>query len=95
MKESTSLKKQCKAMKGLEQVSSTLCSLAAFVMYIPQGGGGWGVGAEDFGEFSLERKGGTVNISEGRKRRMPFFLDVIERLSICNIITKQVKFFIF
>ena len=57
--------------------------------------GGVGVGAEDFGEFSLERKGGMVNISEGRKGRMPIFLDVIERLSICNIITKQVKFLIF
>ena len=53
------------------------------------------MGTEDFGEFSLERKGGMVNISKGRKGRMPFFLDVIERLSICNIITKQVKFFIF
>ena len=53
------------------------------------------MGTEDFGEFSLERKGGMVNISEGRKGRMPFFLDVIERLSICNIITKQVKFLIF
>ena len=35
-------KKQCKAMKGLVQVSSALYSLAAFIMYIPQGGGGGG-----------------------------------------------------
>lgn len=28
-------KKQCKAMKGLVQVSSALYSLAAFIMYIP------------------------------------------------------------
>ena len=60
-------------MKGLVQVSSALYSLAAFIMYIPQGGRGWG--AEDFGEFSLERKGGMVNISEGRKGRMPIFLN--------------------
>ena len=36
-----------------------------------------------------------VNISEGRKGRMPIFLDVIERLSICNIVTTQVKLLIF
>ena len=59
------------------------------------GGGGGGGGAEDFGKFFLEGKGGMVNISEGRNGRMPIFLDVIERLSICNIITKQVKFLIF
>ena len=35
-------KKQCKAMKGLVQVSSALYSLAAFIMYILQGGGGGG-----------------------------------------------------
>ena len=45
-------------------------------------------------EFFLEGKGGMVNISEGRKGRRPIFLDVIERLSICNIITTQVKFLI-
>ena len=36
-----------------------------------------------------------VNIPEGRRGRMPIFFDVIERLSICNIITKQVKLLIF
>ena len=86
----THSKKQCKAMKGLEQVSSTLYSLGR-IHYVYH----WGWGAEDFGEFFLERKGGVVNISEGRKGRIPIFLDVIERLSICNIVTKQVKFLIF
>ena len=52
-------------------------------------------GAGDFGDFSLEGKGEIVNISEGRKGRMPIFLDVIGRLSICNIITTQMKLRIF
>ena len=86
----THSKKQCKAMKGLEQVSSTLYSLGR-IHYVYH----WGWRAEDFGEFFLERKGGMVNISEGWKGRIPIFLDVIERLSICNIVTKQVKFLIF
>ena len=86
----THSKKQRKAMKGLEQVSSTWCSLGR-IHYVYH----WGWGPEDFGEFFLERKGGMVNISEGRKGRIPIFLDDIERLSICNIITKQVKFLIF
>ena len=62
-------------------------------MYIPQGGGGGG--QKILGSSLWREKGGMVNISEGRKGRMPIFLDVIERLSICNIITKQVKVLIF
>ena len=61
---------------------------------VVEGGGG---GAEDFGGFLkfFEGKRGDGKISEGRNGGMPIFLDVIKRLSICNIITKQVKFLIF
>ena len=47
---------------------------------IPQGWWG-GRGPEDFGGFLkfLEGKRGDGKISEGRKGRMPIFLDVIER----------------
>ena len=46
-------------MKGLVQVSSALYSLAAFIMYIPQGGGGWGVGGRGFwGVLFGEKRGG-------------------------------------
>ena len=36
-----------------------------------------------------------MGVGGGGKGRTPTFLDVIERLSICNIITTQVKFLIF
>ena len=36
--------------------------------------------------FFGREKGGMVKISEGRKGECQFFLDAIERLSICNFI---------
>ena len=56
--------------------------------------GGWGVGGKKILGSFFGGKGGMVNISEGRKGRRPIFSDVIERLSICNIITTQVKFLV-
>ena len=63
-------------------------------------GVGRGVGvAEDFlGVLKFfEGKRGGVKISEGRRGGCYFFLDAIERLSICNIIenhcTSEVPYF--
>ena len=45
--------------------------------------------------YSLGRIHSLYRMGGGGKGRTPIFLDVIERLSICNIITAQVKFLIF
>ena len=62
------------------QVSWTLYSLGR-IHYVYHRGGGGGRGPEDFGGFLkfLEGKRGDGKIAEGRKGRMPIFLDVIER----------------
>ena len=61
-------------MQGNEGTSAGFIDVAFFrphSLCIAQGVGGGG--AEDFGEFFLEGKGGMVNISEGRNGRMPVF----------------------